>query len=241
MPGCGGTSCSCAIEVGPGLVITGSGGLDNPFVIGLAGTIEDALEVEDTPTVNLQLTGSGSPIDPYRISAYATMSVGDLSDVADPEGGPSAGDTIVWVTAGVPTPRFEFRPPPPNPAGAVNTGPGLAGNGSAISPLVPALAGTSAGGPATGLEVYVDVDGKLRAVAPVATAVTWGSIEEKPATFPTTPADFSGVLPVAKGGTGQNDLMMVSVGNAARVDGHRVFVQSATPTGAIVGDLWFWG
>lgn len=242
MPGCGGTSCSCAVKVGPGLTLSGSGGLDNPFLISLDGAIEDSLGVQDTPTVNLQLTGSGAPSDPYRLSAFATMSVADLTDVSDPEGGPSAGDTIVWVTAGVATPRFEFRPPPPNPAGAVNVGAGIVGTGALGSPIAAALVGTSAGDPAaSGLEVFVDEFGDLRAVAPVATAVTWGSIIGRPASFPTTPDDFTGVLPAAKGGTGVNDLALATVGNAVKVDGHRVFVQSATPSGAVVNDLWFWG
>lgn len=241
MPGCGGTSCSCAIEVGPGLQISGSGALGEPFVISIAGTLEDSLTVLDSPSVNLQLTGVGSPTDPYQLSAIATMRVQDLTDVIDPEGGPNAGDTIVWVTAGVTTPRFEFRPPPANPPGAVNVGVGIEGNGSAGDPITVALVGTNEGGSPGGLEVYADEFGNLRAVAPVATAVTWNSITGKPAAFPATPSTFTGILNVTKGGTGVNNLNDLTVGNAQHVGGNRIFVQSATPTGASANDLWFWG
>lgn len=240
MPDCGGTSCSCTIEVGPGLIITGSGSLSNPYVVSLAGSIEDSLIVEDTPTMDLSLAGGGSPTDPYRLSGTPKLRVQDLLDVIDPEGAPSEGDSIVFVTTGVETPRFEFRPPPPSPPGSVNVGVGILGTGAVGDPIKLNLVSDAAGSTG-GLPVYVDTNGDLRATAPVATAVTWGAIEEKPTTFPTTPADFTGVLPVSKGGTGQTDLASVTVGNSTRVGGIRIFVQSATPSGAAANDLWFWG
>lgn len=240
MPDCGGTSCSCAIEVGPGLEITGTGSLSSPFVVTLAGTIQDSLVVEDSPTMDLVLAGSGRPTDPYRLGAIPKIKVQDLIDVIDPEGAPSAGDTIVYVTSGVETPRFEFRPPPPNPAGAVNVGVGITGDGTLGTPIKVNMV-SDAAGPTSGLAVYVDTNGDLRATAPVVADVEWGSILDKPDFFPTNAANFDGVLTVAKGGTGQNDLGLVTVGNATKVDGHRVFVQSATPTGAAANDLWFWG
>lgn len=240
MPGCGGTSCSCSVKVGDGLTITGSGALDNPFVIELAGGIEDALVVVDSTTIDFTLAGGGSPTDPYRLSANAKMKVSDLADVVDPEGSPSSGDTLVWVTAGVPVPRFEFRPPPPNPAGSVNTGVGLTGTGAAGSPLAVKLIGTSAGGVTTGLEVYADSAGNLRAVTPVASAVAWDAITGKPSVFAANDGSFSGTLSVGKGGTGSNSLATITVGNSTKVDGHRHYVQSAQPSGGTIDDLWFW-
>lgn len=241
MPDCGGTSCNCQLEVGPGLELTGSGALGNPFRIALSGDIQDSLTVEDTITVDLVLNGGGSPADPYRLKAEAHLRVQDLTDVVDPEGAPNAGDTLVWITSGVETPRFEFRPPPANPAGSVNVGAGIDGIGSLGDPIRVSVIGTTAGGATTGLEVYVDSAGNLRAVPPVATGVTWASISGKPSTFATTPADFTGTLPVSKGGTGQTDLAAVTVGNATKVGGIRIYVQSSAPVGAAVNDLWFWG
>lgn len=240
MPGCGGTSCSCSLEAGEGLALSGSGTLDNPWIIELAGGIEDSLVVTDSTTIDFTLAGGGSPADPYRLSANAKLRVADLSDVIDPEGAPSTGDTLVWVTAGVATPRWEFRPPPANPAGAVNVSTGIAGDGSLGAPIRVRLIGTSAGGSTGGLEVYADSAGNLRAVSPGVASVAWTSITGKPSTFPTTPADFTGTLTVAKGGTGQTDLALVTVGNSTKVDGHRVYVQSAQPSGGAANDLWFW-
>ena len=240
MPDCGGTACNCAFEVGPGLILSGSGSLSNPFRVELAGSIEDSLTVEDTTTINLVLNGGGSITDPYRLTAHARVRVQDLTDVVDPEGAPSAGDTIVWVVDGVTDPRFEFRPPPSNPPGTVNVSLGLTGTGAVGTPLKVKLVSETAGS-TSGLPVYVDTAGNLRATAPAATAVDWNSIENKPTVFPTDSTNFSGTLAVAKGGTGQSDLSLVTVGNASKVGGIRIWVQSAQPVGATANDLWFWG
>jgi hypothetical protein len=239
MPNCGG-SCSCSLKVGAGLTLSGSGSLDNPFRIEVDGGFQDTFTVEDSPTVDLRLNGAGTVLDPFRLTAEASVSMSQLSDVNDPEGSPASGDTVVWVTdAG--DPHWEFRAPPPNPAGAVNVGSGIVGDGTLGAPIRPALLGTSAGGATTGLEVYVDSAGVLRAVAPVVADVEWDSILERPATFPTTPGDFTGILPVSKGGTGQDDLADVTVGNSTKIDGRRIYVQSGTPSGTIpLNSLWFW-
>jgi hypothetical protein len=240
MPDCGGSTCSCKVEVGNGLTISGSGSLAHPYVISIAGGLDDSLNVEDTPTVDLVLTGGGTPVDPYTLRAIAKVRVQDLVDVLDPEGGPSSGDTIVWVTSGVDEPRFEFRPPPANPAGAVNVGDGLEGVGSLADPIELALLGASAGGSTSGLEVYLDSAGNLRATAPSVSEVDWDSITDKPTAFPATPSTFTGVLTVAKGGTGATSLADITVGNSTRVNGSKVWVQSSSPVGATANDLWFW-
>lgn len=239
MPDCGGTSCSCSIKVGAGLSISGAGSLESPFQIGLSGDIQDSLIIEDSPTVDLVLNGGGSPTDPYRLRAQATVRVVDLVDVVDPEGAPSAGDSLIWVTNGVDEPRWEFRPPPANPAGSVNVSEGLEGLGTLGDPL--ALALLDSGVDSTGgLEVYVDTAGNLRAVNPGVASVDWGSIDDKPTFFPTNSANFDGVLAANKGGTGSNTLSTITVGNASKVGGRTIHVQSSTPTGAASGDLWFW-
>ena len=240
MASCGDQGCNCLVRAGAGLVVTGAGTAASPYVVGLAEEGLGTFGVTDTPTVNLSLLGSGTPTDPYSLSATSTMALTQLSDVNDPQGGPNVGDVPVWVTTGS-APHWEFQPPPANPPGAVNVGAGMQGDGTVGAPLRPRLIGTSAGGTTSGLEVYVDSVGNLRSVAPVATAVTWTSITGKPTSFPTTPADFSGILPVAKGGTGQTDLNNVTVGNATLVEGRRIYTQSGTPTGTIaLNSLWFW-
>lgn len=75
---------------------------------------------------------------------------------------------------------------------------------------------------------------------PLTAAVAYGALTGVPASFPTTPADFTGVLPVAKGGTGTTDLSTLTVGNATKIGGRQIFVQSGTPAGAAANDLWFW-
>ena len=239
MPNCGG-SCSCSVRVGTGLTLSGSGSLESPFLIEIDGGFQDTFTVEDSSTVDLRLNGAGTTFDPFVLTAQASLTMGQLTDVQDPEGSPSAGDTVVWVTnAG--DPHWEFRPPPPNPAGAVNVGSGMLGDGTAGAPLRPSLLGTSAGGTTGGLEVYVDSAGVLRAAQPIAAEVDWDSVQEKPTTFPTTPTDFTGILPASKGGTGVDNLASLTAGNATHVEGRRIYVQSATPTGTIpLNSLWFW-
>lgn len=231
--------CSCIIRAGNGLEVTGAGTPNSPYVISIPGSLEGVFRVQDTSTVNMTLLGQGTPADPYTLSAVATVKLTELADVSDPQGGPNVGDVPVWVGSGA-VGHWEFQPPPANPPGAVNVGTGITGDGSAGAPISVRMLGLTAGGPTSGLEVYADSVGNLRAVPPVASAVTWDSITGKPSTFPTTPSDFTGTLPVSKGGTGQTDLNAVTVGNSVKVDGHRVFVQSGTPSGAVLNDLWFW-
>ena len=86
---------------------------------------------------------------------------------------------------------------------------------------------------------------------------TKGQITDFPATMAPSAhshgvADISGVLPVAKGGTGATSLANVSVGYAssagyaggsgdsAKIGGKAISVQSGAPAGTAVGDLWVW-
>jgi hypothetical protein len=239
MANCGDQSCNCLVRVGEGLSIEGAGTATDPYMIRMTGDLEGNLQVYDTATVNLTLLGRGTLIDPYVLSAVATIALTQLSDVNDPQGGPIVGDVPVWVGTG-PAGHWEFQPPPANPAGAVNVSTGISGDGTLGSPLRVRLVGTSAGGTTSGLEVYADSAGNLRTAPPVATSVEWSTIIGKPTTFPTTPSDFVGILPVSKGGTGQSNLTNVTVGNALKVNGRDIYVQSSTPSGATTNDLWFY-
>lgn len=230
MPSCD-DRCSCNIQAGPGIIVTGSGTLSNPYVVTSGLDLSQALRVNDTTTVNLTLTGSGTNTDPFTLRADATMALTQLSDVVD-AAGPAVGDVPVWIGTGTAA-HWEFRPPPANPAGSVNVGSGITGDGTVGAPISVDVIGTTAGGPNTGLEVYVDVDGNLRAVAPVAQAVDWSSIQNKPTAFnPITHSHSASQI------TDPNNL---SVGNSAKVGGKQIFVQSSAPTsGMVANDLWFW-
>lgn len=220
--------CTCVILAGDGVVITGAGTVNSPLMVSATSPLAGALSVSDTSTINLSLSGDGTIASPMVLSGIATVAMQTLTDVNDP-GGPSVGDVPVWDAGGY----FVFAPPPANPPGAVNVGAGLDGDGSAGAPLVPALVGTSAGGTTSGLEVYVDSAGDLRAVPPPSTTVAWNDITGKPTQFP----------PSAHTHTANQitDPLNLSVGDSVRVSGHQVFVQSTAPTtGMVAGDLWFW-
>jgi hypothetical protein len=75
--GCSGSTCSCIIQGGGGVSVSGAGSVSNPYLI----TSSINFAVTDTSTVNLTLTGSGSVADPWNISAAATVTLDDLTDV----------------------------------------------------------------------------------------------------------------------------------------------------------------
>lgn len=123
--GCTGTTCSCKIIGENGIVVRGAGTITNPYVIG--GGL--ALIIQDTPSTNLTLLGSGTQGDPYILSAETTLEFGDLTDV-DTTGG-SAGYVPALQVDGT----YALVPPSTADVGAVATGLGLDGDGSGGDPL----------------------------------------------------------------------------------------------------------
>jgi len=231
---CGDGGCSCRILSGDGVTVSGSGTLSNPYVVSsdFSG-IAQSIQVNDTPTVNLTLRGAGTPTDPLILSADTALKMTQLSDVADPEGGPQVGETPVWVGSGT-AGHWEFKVPPAAPAGAVNVGVGLGGVGDVGNPIYVKLVSNTPGLD-TGTPVYVDSVGNLRITPPTTTSVDWSSVTNKPTTFPpaththtvtdiSNPSAFTGAK---------------SVGNALKVMDHQIFTGSTTPVGPIAGDLWF--
>lgn len=109
--GCAGSSCGCKVIAGSDITVSGTGTAADPYIISATSTdISGTVEVDSTTTVTLKRLGAGSTADPYIISGVATLRVRDLIDVADPNGGPVSGDTMVWVgstAAG----HWEFRQP----------------------------------------------------------------------------------------------------------------------------------
>lgn len=233
---CSDDTCSCLITAGEGINVAGSGTQSNPYII-TADTpdFSGSMQVRDSQTVNLSIFGSGIPSDPFVLQAESTMSLVALSDVDDPEGGPTVGDVPVWIGTGD-AGHFEFRPPPTAPAGAVNATRGIVGLGTLADPLEVNTSGVWGQGDlaglgtdtTVGLETYIDVNGQLRAQPVNATAPNWNSITGKPGTYVPAPHTHS-----AAQITNQDQL------DAGRVGGHRIFVQNTTPVGATQGDLWF--
>lgn len=221
MAGCGDSGCNCVINAGNGITITGAGTVASPLVVS-----RDAINLvaNDSQTLNLSLSGNGADV-PYQLSGAVTARVQDLIDVID-VGGPSNGEGLVWQDD-----HFVFGLPPVNP-GLLNVGLGLLGDGSVGDPVKVNLQSETLG-PTSGLRVYVDTAGDLRAETPTATGVAWTAITDKPTTFP--PSSHTHVPSEIV------NQSLLSVGDSQKVGGHRVFVQSSAPTsGMVVDDLWFY-
>jgi hypothetical protein len=239
---------------GEGQIITGSGHPTDPYIITNTG-IRGALTVADTPTVDLSLFGNGVAADPYLITAATKIRL--FRDMQDMKAGETAdpGDTIIVNSDGT----FRFGPPPVAPAGAVNVSNGITGVGSAVTPLALAVSGVWGSGPLAGLgsdstigtAVYVDSAGQVRSAPFQAGAVTWDSISDKPASYPSSwdqvtskpqyfPAQWTGITgkPVYYP-TSWNLIENLPV--YSTLDGRTLFTNDLSPTSTQGknGDLWF--
>lgn len=124
---CGGASCACSIQAGPHVLVDGTGGPGDPFVI--TGDVD--LAVSDTSTVDLTLNGAGTEAVPWALSGkFSTTS--KLNDLGDVNVAPTNGQVLAWNTS-----LSEWRAVPPTTAaaGSVTTDGSLTGDGSAGSPL----------------------------------------------------------------------------------------------------------
>lgn len=229
------TNCEdTLILAGDGITVTGTGTPSNPYVIssdiiGLASSFT----VNDTSSVNLSIFGSGTPDDPLVLRADSSLKVEDLTDVQDPEGGPSNGESLVWVTD-----HWEFKTLPPAPAGSVNVSNGIGGTGAVGTPIKILTSGVWGTGPLSGLGsdstigqvTYIDSAGQLRA-APANAAVAWTSITGKPSTFAP-----SAHTHVAADITDQQNL------NAGKVGGVAVYLTANSTTPPVLTTfpaVWF--
>lgn len=169
--GCGNAGgCSCLVTAGGGIRVSGTGTDANPYVIESTGTgITGALTVKDTDTVDLTMAGSGTVADPYELSAVATVSMEDLSDVAA-GAVPASGQVPVFNGT-----SWEFAVPPTTPPGAVNVSTGLSGDGAAATPIKVRTSGTWGTAPLNQMgtdstlaaPVFVDSAGNLRTLGDV--------------------------------------------------------------------------
>lgn len=66
--GCASGQCSCRVEGGTGIEVTGTGTASNPFVVSASGS-PTSLTTVDTDTIDMAVIGDGSPSAPYIISA----------------------------------------------------------------------------------------------------------------------------------------------------------------------------
>jgi hypothetical protein len=116
------------IEVGDRLSITGTGRAQDPSVIGL----DLDLEVVDSATFNLGLTGTGTVVDPWTLSvAFAsTASINDFPDVDT--SGKANGKGLIYNSS---TLRWEAQTVPTAAPGAVSSDTSISGDGSVGAPL----------------------------------------------------------------------------------------------------------
>lgn len=113
-------ACSCGIEAGPGVVITGTGTLTDPWVISaLDPFASGAATFNNTPEVEFTLA-HGPPVSVIT----ATL------PWVDPFTG-DTGDVLMRKADG----RWAAGPPTSVPPGSVVMGPGLSGDGSAGDPV----------------------------------------------------------------------------------------------------------
>lgn len=241
------TNCDVVVRGGEGVRVSGSGSPTNPFIIESdLPDYRDILRVRDTTSLNLSLFGNGTIEDPFTLRGDVTVALTDLVDIDDPEGGPLPGEVPVWVGTDSADGHWEFKTPPPAPAGAVNASGGIIGSGTSGDPLRAAVSGTwgvapldtYGADPSVGALVYIDGNGQLRAQPQAATApgggtadsVAWANITGKPTTFP--PSAHTHVA---------SDLVLAEQRklDVGRIEGKRIMVAANAPTnGVAVNDIW---
>jgi len=74
--GCSSSVCTCFVEGTGNAQVTGTGSETNPYVVDVTAA---RLEVVDTASLDLTLTGDGSPEDPYILSGVSSGGAGGLN------------------------------------------------------------------------------------------------------------------------------------------------------------------
>lgn len=134
-----------------GVTVVGNGSANRPYLIGVAGGNPLLnIDVVDTPTLDLTISGGGTTQDKRKIQGQATQSLTNLKDVR--AGQPlTEGDVPVWRTD-----HWEFE----QQSGA--------GGGGGVSPsgvwgTAPLDAATYGANSLIGREIYLDTNGQVRA------------------------------------------------------------------------------
>lgn len=125
---CGGATCACVVEEGPGISIIGSGTAQDPFEI----SADLDLNVVDTTVFNLTLAGAGTVVSPWSLTVAfaATAKLDDLPDVNAPT--PTNAQVLGWDNA---TSKWTPRAPTTAASGSVQHDTSMSGDGSGGSPL----------------------------------------------------------------------------------------------------------
>jgi len=125
---CGGATCSCLIQNGDKIVVTGSGTAQDPYVI--SGNFD--LQVIDTTAFNLSLGGTGTADDPYvlQVTYASTATLGGIPDVNAPA--PTNGQVLGWDNT---THKWTPRNPTTAASGSVLHDTSATGDGSSGTPL----------------------------------------------------------------------------------------------------------
>lgn len=67
--GNGPAACACVVEGNDGIAVTGDGTPETPYLVGLGEALATSLDVVDTATVDLALTGDGTSGNPFELTA----------------------------------------------------------------------------------------------------------------------------------------------------------------------------
>lgn len=68
--GCAGASCGCLLVAGAGMIITGIGTADDPYVFSTQiANLGQAIQFQDTTSINFTTTGTGTVGDPMVVTA----------------------------------------------------------------------------------------------------------------------------------------------------------------------------
>jgi len=159
---CGTGTCSCVVKAAnDSVAVVGNGSPTRPYLISIPGGNPLAnIDVVDSPTLDLTISGAGTPTDKRKITGAATQSLTNLKDV---QGTPTEGEIPVWRTN-----HWEFE------AAAAA---GLPVSGSWGTPPLDAFGSNSL----VGREVYLDVNSQLRARPE---EVTGKLVTDLPTTYP---------------------------------------------------------
>ncbi|MFI6290021.1 hypothetical protein ACIBEJ_00460 [Nonomuraea sp. NPDC050790] len=70
---CSAPRCTCRVVAGAGVSVEGNGSSSAPYIISAGGGAATALAVQDSPSVDLTLSGTGTAGDPYEVTADVVL------------------------------------------------------------------------------------------------------------------------------------------------------------------------
>jgi hypothetical protein len=76
---CQSEACTCAIRAGEGVAVSGSGSPSDPWVVSAPPDSSGTLRVQDTPTIDLVLSGEGTLENPYILTGHTSSLPGGIS------------------------------------------------------------------------------------------------------------------------------------------------------------------